>query len=121
MAIEGEVPKKWYLAQALHIIRQLQPQLKPYGYHVCLGGSVLNKGESEKDLDLYFLPLQTDAASEKNRKLLAKALLTFLELKVFGASFQPFGGMDYPDADDDCCYYHKGKFNVGLRIDVFIG
>jgi hypothetical protein len=27
------------------------------GYHLTLGGSVLNKGFSEKDLDLYFLPM----------------------------------------------------------------
>lgn len=48
---------KWLLDDALGVIRALQPQTRQFGYHLCLGGGVLNKGESEKDLDLYFLPM----------------------------------------------------------------
>lgn len=47
----------WTLDEALDLIRRIQPKLKPLGYHVCLGGGVLNIGSSEKDLDLFFVPL----------------------------------------------------------------
>lgn len=48
---------KWTLDDALKLIRALQPESRRFGYHLCLGGGVLNKGESEKDLDLYFIQL----------------------------------------------------------------
>lgn len=48
---------RWTIEEGLTLIRGLQPQAKAYGYHIALGGGVLNKGTSEKDLDLYFLPL----------------------------------------------------------------
>lgn len=41
----------------LVIIRNLQPQVRPLGYHIALGGGVLNNGSSTHDLDLYFIPL----------------------------------------------------------------
>ncbi len=45
----------WTLEEALILVRALQPTAWQYGYHLCLGGGVLNKGVSSKDLDLYFL------------------------------------------------------------------
>lgn len=48
---------EWKLEDGLKLIRALQLATRKYGYHLALGGSVLNKGESQKDLDLYFLPL----------------------------------------------------------------
>jgi len=47
----------WTLDEALPIIRSLQPHTRKFGYHLTLGGGVLNTGESKKDLDLFFLPL----------------------------------------------------------------
>lgn len=47
----------WTMADALALIRDLQPLVWELDYHVMLGGGVLNKGESEKDLDLFFSPL----------------------------------------------------------------
>lgn len=56
-----EGPKKlqhpWTLDEALRLVRGLQPEAQKYGFHVCLGGSVLNVGVSHKDVDVYFLPL----------------------------------------------------------------
>lgn len=52
------MPNKWTLEDALNLIRGLQKETRRYGYHLTLGGGVLNNGESQKDLDLYFLPLQ---------------------------------------------------------------
>lgn len=50
----------WKMANALALIRDLQPLVREFGYHLLLGGGVLNKGESKKDLDLYFAPLSGD-------------------------------------------------------------
>jgi acetamidase/formamidase len=47
----------WYLADALVLVRELQARVWPLGYHVALGGGVLNHGYSDKDVDLYVLPL----------------------------------------------------------------
>jgi hypothetical protein len=47
----------WQLDNALNIVRILQPASRKFGYHLTLGGGVLNKGQSDKDLDLYFLPM----------------------------------------------------------------
>lgn len=52
------VPNKWTMDDALELVRGLQKDTRRYGYHLTLGGGVLNNGESQKDLDLYFLPLQ---------------------------------------------------------------
>jgi hypothetical protein len=50
------VPTTWKLDDGLNLIRAIQEKTKKYGYHVALGGGVLNNGESKKDLDLYFIP-----------------------------------------------------------------
>lgn len=47
----------WTLDGALELVRIIQPQVRKFNYHLCLGGGVLNKGASDKDLDLYFLPM----------------------------------------------------------------
>lgn len=52
----------WTLDQALTLIRDIQPGLKPLGYHVALAGGTLNAGRSFKDLDLVFIPLTNDEA-----------------------------------------------------------
>lgn len=52
------VPNKWTMDDALELVRGLQKDTRRYGYHLTLGGGVLNNGESQKDLDLFFLPLQ---------------------------------------------------------------
>lgn len=47
----------WYLADALLLVRELQALARPKGYHIALGGGVLNHGYSDKDLDIYVLPV----------------------------------------------------------------
>lgn len=42
------------------LIRQMQFEVHPFGYHICLGGGVLNMGYSMKDLDLFFLKMNTE-------------------------------------------------------------
>ena len=47
----------WTFEEAQKLITTMQPFAKEHGYHIALGGGVLNKLSSTKDLDMYFLPL----------------------------------------------------------------
>lgn len=47
----------WTLDDGLSLVRGLQQEMRKFGYHLALGGGVLNHGRSKKDIDLYFLPM----------------------------------------------------------------
>lgn len=83
----------WLLDDGLKLVRALQDDSRKFGYHLALGGGVLNRGESKKDIDLYFLPLM-------NHKLFPKAnpgeLLEWLE-KMWGAPLSI--GQEYGEAE----------------------
>ena len=101
---------KWTLESALALVRHLQTRVaKPCGYHACLGGSVLNNGESDKDVDLYFLPLVGQPADSAK-------LIRYLETRL-GPS-EPIGDA-YPG---ELFYEHRLKFEQAPtgRVDVFI-
>jgi hypothetical protein len=59
----------WELENGLKLIRALRDECRGYGYHLCLGGSVLNYGESDKDIDLYFLPFNNPNYQEDSEGL----------------------------------------------------
>ena len=106
------VPVTWTLDEALEIIRAIQPESRRFNYHLCLGGGVLNKGFSKKDLDLYFLPMGTGDAKPLDPQGLEKWLVG-----MWGKG-EEIGGRDYPDDD---LYFSRLKFMYGkLRIDVFV-
>lgn len=112
----------WTLDQALEMARYLQPLVKKYNYHIALGGGVLNKGLSFKDLDLYFMSL------DNGKKNDTKGLVTFLISKLS----TPVSLMNpkYGEDEDSLPYIYKAKFHPKLahgtgylsvsRIDVFI-
>ena len=109
----------WTLEEALPLIRNLQPQAHQFGYHLCLGGGVLNTGRSEKDLDLYFLPMSPsdDKAAE---------LKAWLD-NLWGAGVDLCNmalmrlAEEVPEYPDDPMYQEKLKYDFSdLRIDVFI-
>lgn len=50
----------WTLDQGVRLVRALQESSRKFGYHLTLGGGVVNKGSSSKDVDLFFLPLDND-------------------------------------------------------------
>jgi hypothetical protein len=54
----------WTLDTARTLIGKLQPKLHDIGWHVVLGGGVLNDGESANDLDLYVLPMNIEERNE---------------------------------------------------------
>jgi hypothetical protein len=113
MAIQKPVEKPiiWTLEEALPLIREWQPIAKSCGFHLALGGGVLNTGKSRKDLDLYFLPL-TNSGVEPNHE----AMLEMIE--SMWAKMEPFS--DYHNLDDGV-YTFQGKTTYnGKRIDVWI-
>lgn len=112
--------KSWTLNDALVIIRQIQPLIRKFNYHVAIGGSLINNGLSGKDADLYFLPLNN---GEENK---IDELKQFLDL-IWGKS-EPMRPTlmingepvvtDYLDSDT---FQMQEKYTVeGRRIDVFI-
>lgn len=81
----------WSLEDGLKLVRAIQPGTRQFGYHLTLGGSVLNTGKSDKDLDLYFLPLSNGTPEDPT------ALVAWLT-KMWGESEAI--GQDYPEAID---------------------
>lgn len=54
-----KVDYHWTLAEAVVFAQHLQPFVVGEGYHVGILGSVLTKGESQKDLDILLYPHTT--------------------------------------------------------------
>jgi hypothetical protein len=61
----------WVLDEGLALIRAIQTDTRNYGYHIALGGGVLNKGRSSKDIDLFFLPMEGKGFTMLDKKLVA--------------------------------------------------
>lgn len=97
----------WTLEEAVALVRQIQPTLHASRWHVALGGGVLNKGTSQKDLDLYFFPFDSNVRP-------VFGYLTFL-----WGNASPLSRLEneYPkNAHFDSMKF----FPEGKRIDVFI-
>lgn len=102
----------WTLEDGLSLVRTLQPESRQFGYHICLGGGVINNGQSKKDLDLYCLPL-----NNMSTKPNARGILGWLKETLGG--WELIGGLEYGDGESH--YTWKVKFRNGGRcVDVFI-
>ncbi len=106
----------WTIEDALMWIRRMQPELSSVGYHVALGGGVLNKGFSMKDLDLYLLPFEMrhDMSASDQQALSVMERLT----GVKGIPFNS-GDTEYPE-DQTFKARVKMYLDSNRRIDVFI-
>lgn len=49
----------WTLEEAIKLLRELEPTANAHGLHLGITGSVLYKGESQKDLDIVVYPRKT--------------------------------------------------------------
>lgn len=97
----------WTIDEGLKLIRALQPKVRTFGYHIALGGGVLNNGQSHKDLDLYFLPLDNpDIAQENTHGLLGWLTTLWGEPQVIG---------DYPEPEPED---YPGPAQVGGPIQL---
>lgn len=99
--------KMWKLEDGLTLVRSIQKLSRKYGYHVALGGSVLNSGESEKDIDLYFLPMGSDSGIKEEPGELVKWLSSLWgEPELIGKDYagpDPDGQLEKQVQD----YYYK--------------
>lgn len=102
----------WTLEEGLAVIRRIQQDTRKFGYHVAIGGGVVNTGLSNKDLDLYFLPLDNAATSPSSRKLQSYLEEQFGELVPINAGY--YGG------SEESAYTLKLKTVADPRIDFFI-
>lgn len=66
------------LDQALPFVREVEAKLIPLGAHCSLGGSVLHRGESTKDLDIFVYP-HNDDRPKTPEELIATLKLLFPE------------------------------------------
>lgn len=80
----------WTLSEGLEVVRGIQQPIRAYGYHVAIGGGVVNKGQSDKDLDLYFLPMNGASTPPADALALRAYLVT-----EFGTEY-PLGGGPVP-------------------------
>ena|SRR5690348_6488256 len=53
---ESDLDPMWDTGQAIKFCRALEEKTEAMGLHVAFGGSVLHKGYSEKDLDVFVYP-----------------------------------------------------------------
>ena len=83
----------WKIEEGLKLIRALQGRVREFGYHIALGGGVLNNGTSDKDLDLYFLPFNNPNIAKED----THGLLEWLS-KLWG---EPRTIGEYPDQPSD--------------------
>jgi hypothetical protein len=99
------VAAPWTLVDALALVRDIQPRLHAKKWHVALGGGVLNRGESSKDIDLYFLPFSDTETTEDVMPLL----------------FTLWGAGDEIGYGESGIYAAKKKYTVdGRRVDAFV-
>lgn len=73
----GKPRTNWTLDEALPFVRSLGEELYP-DWYVALAGSVLMRGNSEKDLDVLVFPRST----AENKLSECKAVLTMFGLKL---------------------------------------
>lgn len=104
-----------YLAETQLLIRDLQGDAWSLGYHICLGGGVLNHGYSDKDIDLYLLPrYEAKNITPLKRKSQLTALLRLLKAR-FG---EPT--VDYVRGINDK-FNEQAEHYVGLNNQAFEG
>jgi hypothetical protein len=94
---------KWTLEEGIGVARMFEKIVSPLGFHVALGGGVLLRGESIKDLDLFVYPHQK---STSNLTRVKEALQTLVK------DFQPCGHK-YDQKEVYKCLF------LGQRIDFF--
>jgi len=111
------LPPMWTLEQGLVVVRAIQPESRVYGYHVCLGGGVMNRGHSDKDLDIFLLPM-CNCDQDNSDPVTAIAWLEGLWGPAEDMTVQ---SDRYPHQFDEM-YARKVKFSLpsGQRIDLFV-
>lgn len=111
--------KAWHLEEGIYVARALQPSIREYGYHVTIGGSLINAGYSEKDLDLYFLPMggfgHTKAFNQPD-KLLEHLVSIWGEAKPIGQKLAPAAVKPRPVVQLDQLRIARNRRGIAVPI-----
>lgn len=112
------------LNSAVELIREFEPILANHGIHVALTGSVLFKGRSQKDFDIYLYPRDPKKSKSINEVRTILIYLGFNVLRHESGSgtqynkktgiFSPSGGTSSDKRIVDIMEYK------GYRVDVFL-
>lgn len=108
----------WTLEQGVELIRSIQPALHDVLWHCSLGGGVLNKGFSVKDLDLFMAPFESEPGAASASEVLA-LLGSWGPWEMIGGEYES----DHTAEATLTCYQFKVKFFLDpdkKRVDVFL-
>lgn len=84
------------LMDALVLVRKLQPAFNGCGWHIALGGGLLNKGFSDHDLDLVVYPHNSNATDIDKLRAMLRAIgwSLFADVERIQAHWRKKGGTD---------------------------
>ena len=97
----------WTLDEAIAVTRIIETHIIPADYHCALGGEVLHKGSSDKDLDIFIYP-------HNGRSLNPSLVRLKLQLAGCKCCFAPGHSENSNDIKVIELWDYKGK-----RIDFF--
>lgn len=101
----------WTLKQALALIRKWQPLAWGCGLHLALAGSVLNRGDSVKDLDIIVMGMNNgDAPNWHKFKRLTGIDTAIMSVEDY---------LEMENALNDGRKLYKSAYR-GKRIDFFV-
>lgn len=99
--------KNWTLVEGIELCRKMEVYLEAtHGCHVSLGGGVLMKGRSDKDVDIFIYPHNAKRRLKKNKIL--KSLETI--------GFKTIKRIDFQGYDKKYVYHTEYD---GRRVDLF--
>jgi hypothetical protein len=109
---------EWTSAKATEVIKIIKDELWEDGYHIAIGGGLAWRGRSEKDLDLFVLPL----FSIGNARHRAHPTTALARLEARWGKAQPFSSsLGEMFNDQDYLGWTVGMFDTPYgRIDVFV-
>ena len=103
----------WTLNEALEYIRAVQPEFKKFNYHIGLCGSVLNNGESAKDLDIVVMDMNNPQLPPKTHEM-----KKYLQTNGFNCIFSSFR-TNYEIDNSGLRIIYSGDYK-SKRIDWFV-
>lgn len=83
------IASMWTLEDALPLVRKICPIAQRHGFSVALYGSVLDKGESENDLDIFFVEQDHDICNVQG---CLDEISKLPEVRSVGTAYQGTGG-----------------------------
>jgi hypothetical protein len=103
------------LADVLPLIRKISPIAQRHGFSLALYGGVLNRGQSEQDLDLFFIEQDPDIISVHG---CLDEIARLPEFHHCGGRVEGTGGLLCPIFLNDRKEYIDAQFRLLNRPDI---